>query len=107
MKDRAQEFLDVLIDDALRAEAEATEEGDPRVALVVSHGGFLNVMMLAVMKLKKAEIMSNGALAVVDVYGGNGWVKYVPRTLNDSSHIDHASRSQSCYAENFGNNVGK
>ncbi|CAM9303586.1 unnamed protein product, partial [Scytosiphon promiscuus] len=111
VKQRAQQFLDVLIEDALRAEAgtmeegrgegggEATapdaehgEDGNPRLVLVVSHGGILNVMMLAVMRLKRAEIMDNGAVAVVDVYGRQGWVRYAPRTLNDSSHVDQAGR---------------
>lgn len=113
----------MLIQQALRAEAEATEEGqgaggddgasshpeygvgNPRLVLVVSHGGMLNVMMLAVMRLKRAEIMSNGAISVVDVHGDDKWLRYVARTLNDSSHVDQAGVPKACHAENFGSSA--
>lgn len=108
---RAQQFLDTLIADAVRAEVEggeggfdrsdgaaestdaavsAAEDGDSnaRLVLVVSHGGMLNVMMLVVMGFTEAEIMGNCAVAVVDVYEEENGVRYVARTLNDVSHFE-------------------
>lgn len=108
---RAQQFLDTLIADAVGAEAEgagaspggsddagestdvaasAAEEGDSnaRLALVVSHGGILNVMMLMAMGFRDAEVMGNCAVAVVDVYEEEDGIRYVARTLNDVSHFE-------------------
>ncbi|CAM9614498.1 unnamed protein product, partial [Ectocarpus fasciculatus] len=120
---RAQEFLTGLVSDAVRAADHGTvnkgrgDEGTPnngphdsaadaaaaaaarhgdesaRLALVVSHGGILNVMMLTVMGLeeKACPLMRNCAVAVVDVFDdgrGKGRVRYVPRTLNDVSHFE-------------------
>ncbi|CAM9327247.1 unnamed protein product, partial [Hapterophycus canaliculatus] len=108
---RAQQFLDALIADAVRAEAEGGEgsfernddagestdatssdvedgNSNARLALVVSHGGILNVMMLVVMGFTEAEVMGNCSVAVVDVYDEEDGVRYVARTLNDVSHFE-------------------
>eukprot|EP00903_Cladosiphon_okamuranus_P009508 g9060.t1 len=131
---RAQLFLDALVADAVRAAAGGTAAGgngngesaiaaaaaaaaasnakgapaqqddNARLALVVAHGGLLNVMMLAVMGLEEnAPIMSNCAVAVVDVFERAGRVRYVPRTLNDVSHFREFELSASSHrVENFG-----
>ncbi|CBN78654.1 Phosphoglycerate mutase [Ectocarpus siliculosus] len=127
---RAQQFLASLVSDAVRAaddgtvnrvgqgrngrhdsaaEAAAAAEarnGDEnaRLALVVSHGGILNVMMLTVMGLdeKACPLMRNCAVAVVDVVDdgrGKGRVRYVPRTLNDVSHFQSIRRQCTASAD--------
>lgn len=98
VQQRAQHFLANLVADAISAEAASAETataaaaaGSARLALVVAHGGILNVMMLTEMGLEEAGIMGNCAVAVVDVFqeeGGRGRVQYVPRKLNDVSHVD-------------------
>lgn len=112
---RAQEFLNVLVTNAARAEYEVRradaingngrgEEKNPRLALVVSHGGFLNVAMLAVMGLGDGiGFMSNCAVAIIDVFEkeGGGGVSYVPRELNDESHLFAAGLSVGRSVENF------
>lgn len=126
---RAQLFLDALVGDAARAAAgtsaggngnngesaaaakgaAAQQDENARLALVVAHGGLLNVMMLTVMGLEEnAPIMSNCAVAVVDVFEQAGRARYVPRTLNDVSHFGESERPASCHGvENFGRQVAK
>lgn len=80
-----------------------------RTALIVSHGGLLHVMMMAVMQLgEKIGFMSNCAVAVVDVFeekDGGGVVSYVPRTTNDDSHMVAAGLAAGTRVENFGKNI--
>lgn len=124
---RAQQFLDALVADAVRAAAgtasggksasaaadkgaAAQQDENARLALVVAHGGLLNVMMLTVMGLEEnAPIMSNCAVAVVDVFAQAGRVRYVPRTLNDVSHFRESELLPASVhgVENFGHHVAK
>lgn len=115
---RAHQFLDAVVADAMRAEAAASagttttgknDDGgeNARLALVVAHGGILNVMMLTEMDLEEeVGIMGNCAVAVVDVVfegeGGAG-VRYVPRKLNDVSHFEESELPATRHGvENFG-----
>lgn len=97
---------------AAAAEARHRDE-NARLALVVSHGGILNVMMLTVMGLEEraCPLMRNCAVAVVDVYDdgrGKGRVRYVPRTLNDVSHFEASELPAACHSgENGHQNVVK
>lgn len=108
---RAQQFLDALIADAAKdacrareagavaggdsnmdGGGSASEDGHERIALVVSHGGLLHVMMSLVMGFgRDIGFMGNCAVATVEVLEEEGGgVSFVPRDLNDDSHTDAA-----------------
>ncbi|CAM9355821.1 unnamed protein product [Laminaria digitata] len=79
--------------------AEKEDGGDAggrreRLALVVSHGGLLNVMMSVVMGLEKVGFMGNCSVAVVEVFEKEeGGFSFVPGVLNDDSHMEAAGLS--------------
>lgn len=68
--------------------------GRERLALVVSHGGILNVMMSVVMGLEEVGFMGNCSVAVVKVFEkDDGGFLFVPEALNDDSHMEAAGLS--------------
>lgn len=82
--------------------------GHERLALVVSHGGLLNVMMSVVMGLEEVGFMGNCSVAVVKVFEKDeGGFSFVPGALNDDSHMEAAGLSARggsgrVVVENFG-----
>lgn len=137
MHKRATQFLNCLINgarrDALRSPVRSkavlgrgdeeeinfgvTGDGDgpkegccsERLALVVSHGGLLGVMMHGEMDLGgETLLMRNCSVTVVDVFekeegggGGRGAVSYVPRVVDDGLHLEAAGLTTASYVEFF------
>ena len=131
VEQRARQFVDALVADAdgdtfmqreaadargRETEGRATdgsgtekEEGGgadgccERLALVVSHGGLLNVMMSVVMGLEEVGFMGNCSVAVVEVFEKEeGGFSFVSGVLNDDSHVEAAGLSaDGAGVENF------
>lgn len=118
---RAQQFLDALIADAAKDASREREggasvgggdgqergdsenENERRIALVVSHGGLLNVMLSTVMEFGcDIGFMNNCAVATVEVFEKEGaGVSFVSRGLNDDSHMVAAGLGAGKHVENF------
>ncbi|CAM9285006.1 unnamed protein product, partial [Ascophyllum nodosum] len=89
VRKRSEAFLEELIADA--AQDAPGRDKEEMVALVVSHGGLLNVMMVGVMGLGEGVgFMTNCGVTIVKVFkedGGDTSVSYEAQTVNDDKHL--------------------
>lgn len=125
---RAQKFLHTLLTKAREARSinrsrrEAggdacslyplSQTKEEMIALLVSHGGFLYEMLSNVLGLgDKVGRPSNCSVTIVDVYDGPGGgqkgvgadsrVSFVPRVINDFSHMEEAGLATANRVENL------
>lgn len=103
VRKRSRTFLKGLIAEATR---DAPGRGkEATLALVVAHGGLLNVMMVGVMGLgEEVGFMTNCGVTIVDVFGkgdGDGTVLYRARTVNDDKHLVQTGLKTGSQVETF------
>ena len=103
MRKRSEAFLEELIADA--AQDAPGRDKEEMVALVVSHGGLLNVMMVGVMGLGEGVgFMTNCGVTIVKVFkedGGDTSVSYEAQTVNDDKHLIQTGLKTGSDVESF------
>lgn len=103
VRKRSKTFLKRLNTEAMR---DAPRRGkEATLALVVAHGGLLNVMMVGVMGLgEEVGFMTNCGVTIVDVFDkgdGEGRVLYRARTINDDKHLVQTGLKTGSQVETF------
>lgn len=83
---RGQEFIKHLV----RGASEVHQVGDPALeVLVVTHGGFIQLLLKSVCGLKGVNVVNNTSFSTIDIYSSNtnDRLTFEPVLINDTRHL--------------------
>jgi broad specificity phosphatase PhoE len=68
-------------------------QDEPLDVLVVTHGGFIQLLLKSVCGVKGVNIVNNTSFSIVDVFdaNGRGSPSFVPVVINETSHLQQGN----------------